>query len=348
MHLLDEQIIGNEPTRQYLQRLFDRDRVSGSYLFIGPAGLGKKLCARAFAEAVQCASTSGQRPCGACLSCREWSKGLHPDTLSIDLLADRSNILLEQIRPSRNADHPTELTVQHRLQLRPAVGRRQVVIIDQAEKLNLAAANALLKTLEEPRDKTIIILITETIATLPSTILSRCIPIHFQRVSAKSIHDALKFRFSLSTDQLRLIVKLSNGLPGRAITLAEQPAELKRWSELLEETLSALECVTTEPFRLSANVLPGESGAQRATLTDIQILLSLLLEDFIHLSTQTPLSSVPQMSAQRLRRLANRWPTSAFIQFGLQLSRLRRNVAHAVNPRTALDCLTNSLSIYAV
>ncbi len=171
--------IGQPLALAMIRRMVETGRVGGSYLFVGPPGVGKGMTARFFAMAVNCISGRTE-PCGHCDACLKILKGTHPDILEMVPEAGKQGISIEQVR-----------RLQETLAFGPYEGRRRVVIIDPAERLGLEAANALLLTLEAPPAHTLFILIASTPYALLETIRSRCQVIRFSPLSRESLREVL-------------------------------------------------------------------------------------------------------------------------------------------------------------
>jgi len=144
-----------------------RNRIFSSYLFVGPAGAGKLEAAKKFAKAVNCLSENN-KPCEICLSCKKINSQIHPDVFFVEPKGPSSFIGIDQIRE-----------VIQKANLKPYEGKSKVFIINNAHSMNVQASNAFLKTLEEPPENTIFILISRSKELLLSTIVSRCHIIRF-------------------------------------------------------------------------------------------------------------------------------------------------------------------------
>lgn len=163
------------PNALALQRLraaLDEDRAHHAYLFEGPEGSGKSAAARALALYANC--LAGERPCGACAACRQVTAGTHPDVIEVGCDPTKTTRVI-------SVDQVHALTAQ--LQLQRHSARRRFVILAPADALNEPAANALLKTLEEPPRCTGFILVTARAAALLATVRSRCQRVRFHPAS---------------------------------------------------------------------------------------------------------------------------------------------------------------------
>lgn len=163
-----------------------RGRVAGSYLFIGPAGVGKGMFARKLAKALVCAAARpGLVPCDACASCVQAEAGSHPDIDVVQKPEDRATIPLDTFIGA--AEHRMREGLCWRILLRPALGSRKVAIILDADHLADEAANSLLKTLEEPPDGAVMILVGTALERQLPTIRSRCQIVRFRPLSADTV-----------------------------------------------------------------------------------------------------------------------------------------------------------------
>ena len=159
---------------QRLQQRRQRQAMPHALLLAGPEGLGKRLFAQRLIQSLLCDQPADGEACGSCRSCRLLAAGTHPDRIGLGLGlrkdgSARTEIVVDQIR---------ELSA--RLAMRSQFGGWQVACIDPADAMNPAAANALLKTLEEPAEQTLLLLIADQPWRLPQTIRSRCQRIDFQ------------------------------------------------------------------------------------------------------------------------------------------------------------------------
>jgi len=175
-------IIGQDKAINILERTIQRGRMASSYLFAGEPGIGKKCTAVTLAKALNCLTSPGDA-CDECPSCRKIDSGIHPDFLLIS--PESGQIRVEEIR-----------AIDEMLSLKAFEGRYKVVIVDDADTMNQYAANAFLKTLEEPPQESLIILVSSNPGRLPDTIRSRCSRINFTPLSSdaceKVLHSVLR------------------------------------------------------------------------------------------------------------------------------------------------------------
>jgi len=200
-------IRGHEKTVEMLDRAIGSGRIPHSYLFTGISGIGKKLLAIKLAQSLQCGDAA-DKPCDLCNSCRKVTANNHPDVIVIE--PDGTFIKIDQIRD-----------LQKRLAYKPFEGAKTVCIIDGADKLNLAAANSLLKTVEEPPATTHLILIAENIRQVIPTIVSRCQRIKFHPLPSNVIEELLVKSKSIPPAEARSVARFAEGSIGKSLDFIE-------------------------------------------------------------------------------------------------------------------------------
>ena len=179
-------------------------------LLFGPRGVGKALTARTLSQALLCRS---KEACGECLPCGKIDRETHPDHLRLSPLEGKRWITVGEIRGA--------IDWMHR---KPLEGDRRVLIVDLADSLRTEAANALLKTLEEPPDYGLLILCSESPASLPETVVSRCRPVRFRPLQDGPLREILG-RKGVEPSRIESAVRLARGSVGRAIAYLQEGGE---------------------------------------------------------------------------------------------------------------------------
>lgn len=204
-------IIGHNNAIEKLQRAIGKNHVGHAYLFTGEEAIGKRLMAICFAQAVSCeASIASSNPdsCGKCKSCQQIMSGNHPDVIHIEPESDKIN---SQIKIDRVRD------LEHHVIYHPLIAPRKTCLINDAHRLTLSAANALLKTLEDPPDHSLFILITNRPGALPATVRSRCLFLRFTLPSQAEVEKALMSKRALSHNDARLLAMVNGNQIGLAL-----------------------------------------------------------------------------------------------------------------------------------
>jgi DNA polymerase-3 subunit delta' len=226
-------IFGNAPRIEHLRKILSSKKFPHAVIFAGIEGIGKRKIAENCAAALLCENPNNGEACGTCASCKILAAGSHPDFYVIAPEESKSapNIKIGQIR-----------ALQDEVSLQPVHSSCRVVIIDSAEFMNKAAANCLLKTLEEPTGQTIFILTTANRAGLLMTIRSRCGTVNFEKISALEIENALKLR-GVDSARAQTVSNIADGSFGRALKLEESGGY-----EIRNEALNFLENLLAKKF----------------------------------------------------------------------------------------------------
>lgn len=201
-------IQGHEQIKNDLRQLLAEKRLPHALLFTGIEGIGKNLTAKVLAKVLLCSGE--EKPCNICPSCRAFDAKNHPDFYYLEPEGKANNIKIEQIRQ-----------MQSQIALSPYLADKRVVIINDAETMNEAAENSLLKTLEEPTGDIVFILVTANKDLLLPTILSRCMKLYFAPLSEDEIKIILKSKYAVNEDKATVIAKLSGGSMKRAISFLD-------------------------------------------------------------------------------------------------------------------------------
>jgi DNA polymerase-3 subunit delta' len=273
-------IIGHLRGIEILQSFLEKDEIPQAFLFMGEEGIGKKTVAQTFANALLCLNRAPPdprdaedvaqnliEPCGTCLSCRKMEDKNHPDFLMIE--PEGAVIKIDQIRD-----------IQERVRFKPLDGPRKVILIDPADRLNAAAANGLLKLLEEPPSYAVLILISGKPASLPQTVLSRCQKVYFYPLSLSHIEAVLMERKGWGVSEARLVTALTGGKLGEAVSMEIETArtlEEGLYSLVSEKTLANYEALfdVATTFSRDAEVMEKCLYYLAAWFRDVLVLQSV-------------------------------------------------------------------------
>lgn len=216
-------------------------RIPNAFLFTGAPGTGKHQAMLLLAKACNCLSET-DRPCNGCTSCKKIAAGMHPDLIRLDLEPDKKIISIAQIRE-----------MGRQISARPNEARFRLVVIPQADQMNVQAQNGLLKVLEEPPGHTFFVLIARHRSKLLPTILSRCRHLRFQSRSVQAVQHCLTSEHGVSEDIARMAVETLGKEMNRLLTcLGKNPDQPDNWLETRQWLIEQLTALMT-----------GRAGVQR-------------------------------------------------------------------------------------
>lgn len=217
-------VIGHKEAVERLRKALRSGRIANSYIFSGPADVGKEFVAMNFAKALNCLSDDDV-PCDECISCRKIDDGNHPDVAVIR--PEGTRLKISQMR-----------SLQRQGSYRAVEGRRKVYIITEAEKMTAEAANSLLKTLEEPPGAMVLMLLASVYSALLPTIRSRCQSLKFSPAPLALIRKGLIEELGLSESDAKWVALRSQGKFSKALALAKE--DKKDVEEEISESFSHL------------------------------------------------------------------------------------------------------------
>jgi DNA polymerase-3 subunit delta' len=239
-------IIGHHQVQTFFEHAQSAGRLSHAYLLTGPTHVGKRTLALAFAQAILCtaeqASPPGS-PCGVCPACMKVQSASHPDLRIIRPEDGKKTLGIDPIRALILA-----------AALQPQEGRHSIFLLPNAELLSLEAANALLKTLEEPASHTMLLLTATDEQLLPTTIASRCQIVPVGLVSANEIEAALITRWNIAAKRAQELSILSAGRPGWAIAASQHPELEEQRASWFQIMATLCESGPTQRIKIAAKL----------------------------------------------------------------------------------------------
>lgn len=317
-------LVGNERIKRLLQRAVTEGRISQGLIFAGQRGVGKHQFALALAQAINCENPKNGDACNKCLSCRKISSHEHPDVHTIS--PDGQFIKIGQMR---------ELSQE--AQYRPYEGRRRVYIIDDAERLREEAANSILKTLEEPPESSLILLVTSKPYALLETIRSRCQMLSFAPLTSTELEIYLKANYKRPAEETRMLARLARGSIGRTLEIDLGVYREKR--AMMLELIEALAITRDAVKLLSAAEHLGRKLEKDEFENHLDVLV-VLLADLFHLKLGEPADSLTNSDiAPRLERIADALTLEQIIEWVGKIEQVLQSLARNVNRQLAMEAM---------
>jgi DNA polymerase-3 subunit delta' len=320
--------IGHDSAVGLLRRSLDEGRLAHAYMITGPRHLGKMALAVDLAMAVNC--TGPERPCGECTQCDRVSRGLHTDVKVVGV-EKGVKIAIDQVRE-----------MQREISLAPFEGASRVVIFDESERLSEEAANGLLKTLEEPPDRVLTLLLASDTGAMAPTLSSRCQLLELKRVSGATIVDALIRNHGVEAPLVDQIARIARGRPGWAFRAASDPEILESLSSKLEELEEIVAGGIEERFAHAAGIASAFDKDRVAGRRDLDMWLDWW-RDLMLVKAGTPEFMIHVSRLEIMRAAAAKLTIGqiarAIAALGETASFMERNV----NSRLALEQLFLSL-----
>ena len=243
-------IIGQEQIKEHLQNALSSRKISHAYIINGEKSSGKEFIARVFAMALQC-EEDGAEPCGRCRSCKQALSANHPDI-----------IYVRHEKPNTISVDDIRAQVNHDVAIKPYSRPYKVYVVGEAEKMTVQAQNAILKTLEEPPEYAVLLLLTANVNSLLPTILSRCVVLNMKPVPDELVKRYLMEQLQVPDYKADVCVAFARGNVGKAKALAssedfenvkaEALSLLKYIKEMeLHEIMAAIKKITEYKLEVS-------------------------------------------------------------------------------------------------
>ena len=283
-----DRVIGQKHIKEMLQKILANGRLSKSYIFYGPEGVGKDAMAIEFAKAMNCLSETNV-PCDACTNCRQFGALTHPDFRLVypSSSKEREKDFAQKLQIKANdpyfplakdtlakilIDNTREL--KHFVSLKIYNAKYRVILISEADRMTEQAANSILKLLEEPPEKTVFILTTSKINQLLPTIVSRCQIVKFSPLSTTDIRDELIKR-GTNADQAAVVSRLAEGNFRKAMVLLQEDYQALRDLAFQSITIAA----SSDDVERFALVEKLSGGKNKSIIKDFLALALLWLRD---------------------------------------------------------------------
>lgn len=334
-------LIGNNHIKEILRRMLKTDRVPHSLLFAGEEGVGKKRFALELAKSVVCQNPNDFEACDKCPACQRAENFTFPKSDDKDahkkvvfsehpdiglVIPYGKNILVDAVRD-----------LEREANFRPYEAKMRFLLIDDADKMNDAASNALLKTLEEPPPTAHIFLITSRPDSLLPTIPSRCQTIRFAPIPTNKIEDHLLETEKFSPDDAEILAKLSAGSFGRALIL-----DLEKFRNQRETMLKVLESLLIKQDRITL-LRTAEEMNDAKNKDDYDASLKVL-ETLIHDVWKLTLGADEENTINAdikhdLKKLAENADAKRLASWLTEIETMRENFAVNLNRKIATDAL---------
>lgn len=215
------EIVGHEQIKEHMQAAIRDKKPFHAYLFQGEEGVGKEALARTFAAGLQCQSESADKPCKECVSCRQMESGNQPDVIWVT--REKASLGVDEIREQ----------LCNTMDIKPFSSPYKIYLVPEAEKMTEAAQNALLKTIEEPPEYGIVILMTSNISALLPTIQSRCLTVEFRPLSTAVVESFVKEHCQVPDYQARASAAFAQGNLGKAMRYAKSEDFIERKDHII-------------------------------------------------------------------------------------------------------------------
>ena len=337
-------LAGNQRVKQLLRRLLESNRVPGALLFSGEEGVGKKRFALELGKALNCRSPRGVEGCDDCPSCRRIPKFNYPQTKDPDawiemIRTDHPDVAMV-VAPRRVLRVDQMRQIEREAYYRPFEGKARVFLIDDADKLNPASTNALLKILEEPPPTSHLILLTSRPAMLLETIRSRCQAVRFAPLSVAEIEEYLLRDKTIKPTEARLRARLAGGSISRALA-----NDLDDYKTRRTDMLRVLEALAVTGDRSQLLNMAEELNSARYK-DDYEVMLDVL-EALIRDAWMLSLGAqeiVNEDLRPQLSKIAARLDSANAARWLTETETLREQLTVNINRKVATDALFLSMA----
>ncbi len=323
-------MVGHQWAVNLLQKHIRSGQVRHAYLIHGEQGLGKNTLAIQFARALNCGNESmSGLYCGDCRACRLIPEGVYPDIHVLTPEDGSASLKVDQIRD-----------LQHQLALSPFESRWRIALIPDFQLATDEAANALLKTLEEPSENVIVILTALDTASLLPTIVSRCEQIGLRAVSKDALRHALD-KYDLPEERAQLIAGIAQGRPGLALRYAENPELMQDREEHIDQLTEMLQSSRGGRFAFVEGQLPRRDDLEKQRKRMLGVLQTWMevWHDALHVSHRPEFDLVNTDRRQLIVKLAGELGAQKIKDSIHAIQRTEQAIDRFANVRLAMEVL---------
>jgi DNA polymerase-3 subunit delta' len=314
-----ESIIGQERPIRFLTQMLKTKSIPHAILFTGVDGIGKQTTARALGMALNCLSPVGVSACGECPSCKKVISGAHPDMIT--LKPEGTFIKIDQIR-----------TVSRQLRFAPLEGNWRVVIINDAQAMNLEASNAILKILEEPPKGTVIILTASQTTDLLPTIVSRCQQVAFRPIPYEKVAEVLVELQGLDRQTATTLAVSTKGNLGKALSMDGERWTI--WRTRLLEQIASFPIRSIQPLFIFADAL----ARDKDRLTDALDMIMTWFRDVL-MCKVSPERIINNDFMTKIQHASQGWSVNELLEKVGAVYAAQTAISQNSNPRLTLEVM---------
>ena len=316
-------VIGQASIKEHIKKSLHTGKISHAYIFYGEKGSGKKTLADLFARALQC-EAGGEEPCNQCTSCKQALNRNQPDIIYVQH-EKPALISVDEIRKQVNND----------IAIKPYSSARKIYIIDEAEKMNAQAQNALLKTLEEPPSYATIMLLTTNVEALLQTIRSRCVTLTIKPVLDVELQRYLMREVRVPDYKAGICAAFARGNVGRARELAVS----QEFDELKEETIQLVKTISEKSLNDLAAFAKAKADKTGNTEGFLELLQMWYRDVLLYKSTSSSKNLIFGEEVQHIKRMAVKSTYEGLNRILNSIEEARTRLAGNVNAELTLEWL---------
>jgi DNA polymerase-3 subunit delta' len=325
-------LVGHDWAVDLLREHVAKGSLRHAYLFTGPPGVGRRTLALRLAQAINCPQPPAPgEPCRVCQTCRQLEQMQHPDLSIVQAEVEGGTLKVEQVRE-----------LQHSLALTPYAVRYRVALLLRFEEAHQSAANALLKTLEEPAPQVVLAVTAESAEALLPTIVSRCEVLRLRPAPVEEVSQALQARRGLAPEQANLLAHISGGRVGYALRLSAAPEQLEQRQAWLDHHRRLLAASRVERFAYADTITKYKENERDVMLRELSRELNTWLSLWRDVLLRVAGAAAPPTNPDReldIQSLAERLDLPGAQRIVAAIERTQDLLGRNVNARLATEVL---------